>query len=66
MKNMVSFSLKQAKKISANGAKKKKILFSLWIKIIFLTPLADIFACFKQKLTTFWFFDFFRKQDLIS
>ncbi len=25
-------------------------VFSLWIMIIFLTPLADISACFKQKL----------------
>ncbi len=37
--HFVSFSLKQA-----------QILFSLWIKIIFLTPLADIFACFKQNI----------------
>ncbi len=44
------FCLKQAKNILPNGAW-KIILFSLWIKNIFLTPLADIFACFKEKLT---------------
>ncbi len=24
------------------------MIFSFWIKIIFLTPLADIFACFNK------------------
>ncbi len=49
--NLVSFCIKQAK-ISANGAT-KIILIQRLNKIIFLASLADIFACFKQKLTTF-------------
>ncbi len=36
-------------------------MFSLWIKIICLAPLADISACFKQKLTFCS-----RKRDLKS
>ncbi len=43
------FCFKQVK-ISANVAR-KIILFSLWINIIFNTPLADIYACLKQKIT---------------
>ncbi len=50
--------LKRAK-ISANGLKLSYFL-------IFAT-LADIFACFEQKRTTFSFFSFFfRKQESIS
>ncbi len=63
MQILYVFAKKQVK-ISASGGR-KIILFSLWIKIIFITPLADIFTCFKQKLTKFWSF-FFRKLDIIS
>ncbi len=41
--------VKDIAKISANGAR-KIILFSLWIKIIILAQLADIFACFNNKM----------------
>ncbi len=34
----------------------KNILIQRLNTIIFLTPLADISACFKQKLTTFLYF----------
>ncbi len=61
IQNFVSFCLKQAT-ISANGVR-KIILIQRLNKIIFLAPLADIFAYFKQKLTKFWDF-FYRKQDL--
>ncbi len=44
---LVSFCIKQA-----NGVP-KIILIQRLNKIIFLASLADIFACFKQKLTTF-------------
>ncbi len=47
--NFVSFCLKQAE-ISDNGAR-KIILIQRLNKVIILTSLADIFACFKQKLT---------------
>ncbi len=46
-----SFCLKQAE-ISANGVRKIIIIQRL-NTIIFLTPLADISSCYKQKLTTF-------------
>ncbi len=52
--NFVSFCLKQAK-ISANVVR-KIILIQKLNKIIFLAPLADIFACFKQKLTNLYNF----------
>ncbi len=35
-------------------------MFSLWIKIILLDPLADIYACFKQKLTKMYNFIFYK------
>ncbi len=46
--NVVSFCLKQAK-ISAN-----RVIKIILIQRLnnFLAPLADIFTCFKQKLTT--------------
>jgi len=46
--NVVCFCLKQAK-IFANGVR-KIILFAFELRKNFLV---DIFACFKQKLTTF-------------
>ncbi len=52
-----SFYLKQAQ-ISANGVIKMILILKL-NKIICFTPLADICACFKQKLTKFG--DFFQK-----
>ncbi len=50
-KKIVSFCLKQAK-ISANVVR-QIILIQKLNKIIFLAPLGDILACFKQKLTNF-------------
>ncbi len=51
--NNVRFCIKQAE-ISANGVQ-KIILIQILNKIIFITPLADISACFMQKLTLFFF-----------
>ncbi len=57
------FASKQAK-ISANGVR-KIILIQRLNKIIFLTPLADIFTCFKQKLTQFGYIFQKTKQNIL-
>ncbi len=61
--NFVSFCLKQAK-ISDNCVR-KIILIQRLNKIIFFAPLADIFACFKQKLLILIIY-FLQKTRLIS
>jgi len=54
-----SFCLKQAE-LSANGVR-HIVLIQMENNIIFLTPLADNFACFKQK--NYFFLSW--KQDII-
>ncbi len=49
---MIKIMLKQAKR-SAYVAR-KIIMFSLWINIILINTLTDIYSCFKQKIDSFF------------
>ncbi len=41
----------------------KLIFFPLWIKLIFLTPLADICSCFDHKLASFFYICLIKQES---